>query len=174
MQISLKPAALRLLAGFGTVALVVGFGLAASRPARTAGGPIAVTVANTPLRVSDPEAARTPFQHTFQTEAPSGTRTSESITVPAHKRLVIEYVSASLNEYPPGVGGTAYLVTDAGGETVYYYTVSHAQDFNKRSQSVHIYADPGTTLTVGAVSDNFVTPQIGTDTEISGYLVDVP
>ena len=45
------PAAPRLLAGFGTLALVVGIGLAASHPAHTAGGPIAVTIANTPLAV---------------------------------------------------------------------------------------------------------------------------
>ena len=166
----------RLLAGFGTLTLLTGLGLASARPARTAGGPIAVTVANTPIVTTqtDPAAPSQPFQHTFQTEAPNDIRTSESIVVPAHKRLVIEYVSASLNEYPAGVGGTAYLVTTAGGETVYYYTVSHAQDFNKRSQSVRIYADPGTTVTVGASSDNYSTPHIGTDTEVSGYYVDVP
>ena len=39
----------RLLAGFGTLALFGAIGLLASRPAHTAGGPIPVSVANTPL-----------------------------------------------------------------------------------------------------------------------------
>jgi len=168
-------AAPRLFAGLGLAALLGAVGLVSSRPAHTAGGPIAVSVANTPLlaTLTEPAAPTQPFQHQFQPTS-SGTGAEESIVVPAHKRLVIEYVSASLNRYAPGVGGTAYLITHAGGETVFYTTVSRTQDGNKRSQSVKIYADPGTTVTVGALSNDFVTPEIGTDTEVSGYLVDVP
>ena len=93
--------------------------------------------------------------------------------MPAHKRLVIEYVSASLNEFTPGVGGHVVLETTAGGETVVYYLTADVQDFNKRSQTLRLYADPGTTVTVEADSADFATPGIGTDTEVSGYYVDV-
>ena len=176
MKLSL--AAPRLLAGFGTLTLLAGLGLFASRPARTAGGPIAVSVANTPLATmpTDLAAPTQPFQHTFQAATDLKTSISKSIVVPAHKRLVIEYVSASIIEHPIGVGGTAYLATTADEETVTYYTVHNVQDSDKRSQSVRIYADPGTTVTVGAYSESLTAKAkgIGTDTEVSGYYVDVP
>lgn len=157
------------------LALVAGIGFAASRPAHTAGGPIPVTVANTPLltTLTEPAAPTQPFQYLFQT-VDSGPHTSQSIVVPAHKRLVIEYISASLNEYPSGIGGGVYLETVAGGQDVTYYLTDSIQDFAKRNQSLRIYADPGTTVTVGADSSNFVTGPIGTDTEVSGYYVNVP
>ena len=170
------PLGPRLLAGLGLAALLGGLGLVSSRPARSGGGPVPVTVANpsVPVHPTDQAAPTEPFQHTFQPTSDTDNRISETITVPAHKRLVIEYVSASLNEYPPGVGGYVYLATTSGGETVYYYVTDSVQDFNKRNQTVRIYADPGTTVTVGAVSGDNTTPGIGTDTEVSGYYVDVP
>ena len=165
----------RLFAGFGTLTLLAGIGLLASRPAHTAGGPIAVNVANTPLltTLTEPAAPTQPFQYLFQT-TDAGPRTSRSIVVPAHKRLVIEYISASLNEYPSDVGGGVYLETVAGGQDVTYYLTDSIQDFAKRNQSLRIYADPGTTVTVGAYSGDFTTGPIGTDTEVSGYYVNVP
>jgi hypothetical protein len=166
----------RLLAGFGTAALVIAVGLfASSRPAHTAGGPIPVNIANVPLPTTPTALAAPtqPFQHTFQIVSGGSARISESITVPLHKRLVIEYVSASLNELP-AAGGSIDLQTTAGGEQVYYYLTDTIQDFNKRNQSVRIYADPGTTVTVEAVSGDFQPANVGTDTEISGYYVDVP
>ena len=169
---SLTP---RFFAGVGIAALVASIGLVSSRPAHTAGGPIAVTVANSPLltTLTEPAAPTQPFQYLFQT-VDNGPRTSQSIVVPAHKRLVIEYISASLNEYPGGIGGGVYLETVAGGQDVTYYLTDSIQDFAKRNQSLRIYADPGTTVTVGADSSNFVTGPIGTDTEVSGYYVNVP
>ena len=166
----------RLAAGFFLLALVAAISLAASRPAHTAGGPIAVTVANAPLPTvpTDVSAPTQPFQYTFQPSSDAMSRISESITVPLHKRLVIEYISASLNQYSPGIGGFVDLQTTAGGDTVYYYLTDSITDFSKRNQQVRIYADPGTTVTVEAVSSNFSTPGIGSDTEISGYYVDVP
>ena len=46
----------RLFAGFGTLTLLAGIGLLASRPAYTAGGPIAVTVTNPLVGVTDADA----------------------------------------------------------------------------------------------------------------------
>jgi len=165
----------RVVSGLALIGLLAGLGLFAARPAHTAGGPIAVNVANAPLltTLTEPAAPTQPFQYLFQT-VDNGPRTSQSIVVPAHKRLVIEYISASLNEYPSSIGGGVYLETVAGGQDVTYYLTDSIQDFAKRNQSLRIYADPGTTVTVGAYSSDFTTGPIGTDTEVSGYYVNVP
>ena len=166
----------RLLAGFGTLTLLAGIGLFASHPAHTAGGPVPVSVANSPLQTNpvDVAAPTQPFQQSFQAVSNTDTSVSQSITVPPHKRLVIEYISASLNQYSPGIGGYVYLQTVAGGRKVTYYLTNGIQDINKRNQTLRIYADPGTTVTIGAGSNDFSTPGIGTDTEVSGYYVNVP
>ncbi len=175
---NLRPFAPRLLAGFGTLTLLAGIGLFASRPAHTAGGPVPVAITNAPLAVvnspADVAAPTQPFQWTFQPGSDTLVTASESITVPLHKRLVIEYVSASLNQFSPGIGGYVYLDTIAGGNEVSYRVTNEIQDFNKHNQTLRIYADPGTTVTIGAYSNDFSTPSIGTDTEISGYYVNVP
>ena len=175
---NLRSLAPRLMAGFGTLALLAGIGLFASRPAHTAGGPVPVAITNSPLAVVnspvDVAAPTQPFQQLFQAASDTDTSVSQSITVPLHKRLVIEYISASLNQYPPGIGGFVYLETVAGGRDVTYYLTDGIQDFNKRNQTLRIYADPGTTVTIGALSSDFTTPSIGTDTEVSGYYVNVP
>ena len=61
-----KPLSFRARLGGSLVVLtlVTGIGLAASRPAHTAGGPVSVSVANTPLPTvpTDEAAPRQPFQ----------------------------------------------------------------------------------------------------------------
>ncbi len=105
---TLRTHAPRLLAGFGTAALVAGVGLfASSRPARTAGGPVPVTVTNTvPVTALAPlptTSADAPAKQGVQSSANLFLSGSESFvtedvyTVPAGKRLVIETVSAFTN-----------------------------------------------------------------------------
>ena len=173
LRSSLAP---RLLAGVGLAALLGTAALVSMRPAHSVGGPVPVAVTNAPLLTTPTDLAgpSQPFQRLFQPQAPNGARVSQSIVVPAHKRLVIEYVSASLSQYPSGVGGFVYLETRAGGQSVTYYLTDTVQSFAKRSQSLRLYADPGTTVTVAAASGNFVTPGVGADVEMSGYYVDVP
>jgi hypothetical protein len=166
----------RLAGGLTLLTLLIGVGLfASSRPAHTAGGPIPVNIANVPLPTTPTTLAAPtqPFQHAFEMLTLSAASVSESITVPLHKRLVIEYISANLNVVPNS-GGTIYLQTTAGGESVYYFLTDTIYDSNKRNQSVRIYADPGTTVTVEAVTGDSKIAFLGANTEVSGYYVDVP
>ncbi len=175
MNLSSKTFAPRLLAGFGTAALVAGVGLfASSRPAHTAGGPIAVNVANLPLPTTptDLAAPTQPFQMDLQPSTDMASYISQSFTVPAHKRLVIEFVSSEVSEYPAGDGAYTYLKTTAGGQDVFYYFANTRESSARKTQLVRIYADPGTTVRVGA--NTYGGNGVGTDTEISGYYVDVP
>ena len=93
----------RLAGGLAAASLIAGLGLLASRPAHTAGGPIAVSVANTPLATipTDEAAPRQPFQgsttyvikdHEYFGDADSDDGFNE-IKVPAGKRLMIQTVS---------------------------------------------------------------------------------
>ena len=101
--------------------MLAAVGLFASRPAHTAGGPIPVTVSNTVQNHDIDNPALQPFQVTL---APSGANPStDSYTVPAGKRFVIEYYSAQLTQYPAGGYGYLYLITTAGGSTAYYKAV---------------------------------------------------
>ena len=84
---SLRPLAPRLLAGFGTLALLAAFGLFASRPAHTAGGPVPVTVANSSLATADlDDPDQQPFQVTLSPHSSTTNQATDTYTVPAGKR----------------------------------------------------------------------------------------
>jgi len=161
----------RLLTGIGLLALLASIGLFASRPAHTAGGPVPVTVANTVMNRDLDNSARQPFQTTLFPYSITGYTASDSFTVPAHKRLVIEFVSSDINVIPSG-GGYSFLETTVGGYTNVYDLTSSFDLPSRRTQVVRVYADPGTTVKVGA--NSYSGAGIGTDTELSGYYVDVP
>jgi len=170
---TLQKLAPRLLAGFGTLTLLAGIGLFASHPAHSGGGPVPVTVTNS-LNVQNHDAdnaARQPFQTTLFPYSITGYTASDSFTVPAHKRLVIEFVSSDINVIPSG-GGYSFLETTVGGYTNVYDLTSSFDLPSRRTQVVRVYADPGTTVKVGA--NSYSGAGIGTDTELSGYYVDVP
>ncbi len=172
------PHAPRLLAGFGTLTLLAGLGLLASRPARTAGGPIAVNVANTPLATTPTtEPAFQPFKNRLnQTSATSQVATA-SFTVPVGKRLVIETVSSAYGSATVQGSGSVALLTTAGGTTVPHYLADTAFAQNRQNLSVRYYADPGSTVIAEAFSTTVgsspPTSAAG-DLELSGYYVDVP
>ena len=107
----------QIVGGFALAGLLAGLGLFASRPAHTAGGPIPVSVANTPLATTDTTVAgRTPFSTrmdlTFVNGSASGT-----VTVPAGKRLVLTYVSADAG-VKVGAHVLLDLATVSGGAEV--------------------------------------------------------
>ena len=166
------PFPARLVGVLALLGLIAAVGLFASRPARSGGGPVPVSVANTVQNHDVDNPARQPFQTFLQPSSDTTGRVSQSFTVPAHKRLVIEFVSAEVNQFPAGGGGYSYLETTAGGSTVSYYLANTFESPARRTQVVRLYADPGTPVTVGA--NNYGGSGIGTDTEISGYYVDVP
>ncbi len=135
--------------------------------------------AATPVWVRDANNALQPFhQNATVTLDPSQLGGAVTFTVPAGKRLVIEFASmevvlaqgrvalAGLTTVVNGVNGSHWLnftsAGPAGGFPISYIA----------SQEVRIYADPGTQVLFNFLDD------IGGDgvmhASISGYLVDVP
>ena len=159
----------RLLAGVGTLTLLVGIGLISSRPAHTAGGPIPVTVANTVENHDLDKPARQPFTIRVYPTA----STPQNFTVPAGKRLVIQQVSA-FNFGSTTVEDVALysLVSGKASALLVPFTVNN-QGIVYASQAVTDYADPGTTVTV-ALDDTNTADMAGNNVDIVGYYVDVP
>ena len=161
----------RLLAGAGLLTLLGGLGLfASSRPARSVGGPVPVSVANTVQNSDVDNPARQPVQFVAQPDT-SGTGrddAEEDIPVPAHKRLVIEYVSAAL-----GTGsGSVTMETVSGGKLAAYYFIENDTAHLHHFLPTRIYADPGTNVSVFVDSNDG--NRVYGDVEISGYYVNVP
>ena len=143
------------------------------------GSSVAVTAA-TPLRVVDVNNGIQPFQkYVGATNTGTNVHTFSLGTVPAGKRLVIEFVSAHgqvpagehvelfhLNTVAGPFGGATHdLLVQAQPAAVSGDAIFRA------SQQVRIYADPGTTVTA-----LIRTSTLGTTTcaiAISGYLVDL-
>ena len=162
----------RLLAGAGTLALLGGIGLMSSRPARTAGGPIPVSVSNTIQNHDVDNPARQPFQFTLAPSSNVSNTATDSYTVPAGKRVVLEYYSAQLTEYPVGGYGYMYLITTGGGRTAYYKAVPVVASATPMNQVTRIYADPGTTIQASVTSSSG--SSCGGNMILSGYFVDLP
>ena len=168
----------RLLAGVGTLTLLAAVGLFASRPAHTAGGPVPVTVANAPLAVINQDSDN-PARHavgrniTLSARTTVGSLTGTLYTVPTNKRLVLEHLSASTNLGNDANGYNIEVDTVQGGNQVptFFNEVPDAAPYSSASQSVRLYADPGTQVSVVVYSssrnpENFVV-------SFSGYLEDL-
>ena len=168
-----KDFAPRLLAGFGTAALVAGVGLfASSRPAHTAGGPIPVTVSNAPLGVTSTEGQ--PVE--VYVDANTSPSSSNLVyTVPAGKRLVVESMSLVVG----GGSNVSYagVITtqDSAGDTLSFASLSTGvvtADVATATQPMHLHVPPGGIVftTVYARGSSFVSGYIS----LSGYLIDAP
>ncbi len=173
---SLTP---RLLAGFGTAALLAGIGLVASRPAHTAGGPVPVTVANTPLttRPIDIATPAQPFALRMDLTFTDG-YVAKTFTVPANKRLVLTYIASSCG-VAPGAKAFFDLSTIVNGKEVEAHLplvpqgAILGQDLFNLSCPVTVYADSGTVVTV-SVLDSDTAGTGGLIVGLYGYYVDVP
>ena len=99
-------------------------------------------------------------------------------TVPAGKRLVIEYASywASV-----GAGDLPFIqiMAAVGGPTIFYAVpvskvgAQGGGDFFSGAQNLRVYANPGTDVTIQFDRNLSATPATGR-MAFSGYLVDVP
>ena len=161
----------RLLAGFGTLALVAGVGLfASSRPAHTAGGPIPVTVANVPLVTTAADnPAKQPVE--LQNVLNSAGTFQVFYTVPAGKRLVIEYVNVVSNVLNDPNRYSLIIIHN----NVYtnFSVVPDGSPYVASSHKVLLYADAGSQVSgFFQYSGSNSNPNIY-DT-ITGYLVDAP
>jgi len=160
------------LALLALLALLGGLGLFASRPAHTAGGPIPVTVSNTVQNRDLDNPALQPFQFTLAPSSNSSNSATDSYTVPAGKRVVLEYYSAQLTQYPLGGYGYMYLITTGGGNAAYYKAVPAVASTVPLNQLTRIYADPGTTIQASVTQSSG--SSCGGVVILSGYLVNVP
>jgi Ca2+-binding RTX toxin-like protein len=135
-----------------------------------------VTVVNpttSPVPTSDVnEPALQPFQATLFPHSPSSNEATDSFTVPAGKRLVIEYYSSQAQDLSGGGAGMVLLIT-AGGTTVQYIIYVNANTTNQVNQTARIYADPGSTVEAFAFNSAPAMSCAGFVT-VSGHLVNLP
>jgi hypothetical protein len=138
-----------------------------------------------PLWVRDVDTARQPFQAQYNfeiSEGSYGVGGLTAVTVPARKRLVLEYFSIRLT-IPQGQSpqdGPTIEVTN-GGQLVEYWlppptysgTLAGTTYVYVSSEPVTLYGDPGTTIGVGA-SRSALTGTARVKVSLSGYLVNVP
>ena len=162
----------RLFAGLGTLTLLGGIGLAASRPAHTAGGPIAVNIANTPISTS---AADDPAKQPFQ-----ATRFIENNSVgvffppvPAGKRLVIESINTFSNIRDDSHSHTLYLGPNGTVDGFQEFDISvTAAPYHAVTQKILSYTEAGQTPEVIVATDDNSVPKIYVT--LCGHFVDVP
>ena len=170
---SYRPFAPRLLAGFVLLALLASIGLFASRPAHTAGGPVPVTVTNSPLYAVT-RASDDPAQQPVSVSIDLQSIDVNLYTVPVGKRLVIEYLSATANSFSDRNAYNFLLSVTQGGQSqrANFNMLQDGAPFSATSQNVRLYADAGTVVDIIAYSDG------KNDTDVLftliGHLVDVP
>ena len=123
---------------------------------------------------------REPFHRQFALDWPDGTDLSTATySVPAGKRLVVEYASAWA--YLPPAGQTMFVritTTVGGSEAFHTLALQKREDYGvlKQFEGAHLvrlYADPATTVHVAAGRQPGADMASCTVT-LSGYLVDVP
>ena len=186
----MKPAASlapRLLAGFGTAALLGAVCLVSSRPAHTAGGPVPVTVSNTPLAVTPTDATvQQPFTANVVITIPNGsdegtdnggTIGAQAIPVPAGKRLIVQTVS-QYRVSATAAGSTVQIFVNSSLNGTYSaYSLSPAPgtsaSYSGSTQALTFQADGGSALVVNAFRNTTVGAESDVVT-VSGYLVNVP
>lgn len=146
--------------------------------AGTSASPLQVA---SPLEIRDLDnPARQPFQAGSSCSTTSDGCFGSFITVPAGKRLVIEYMSM-LADIPAGQVALWQVRTTVGGQHVHFLPQSApavagfigSPGVAAVSQQVRLYADPGSVLIL-SFTRNGTGTQAHFDATISGYLVDTP
>jgi hypothetical protein len=137
--------------------------------------------ASAPIPIVDMNDGRQPFQASTFVVHPNGTNvdTMNVATIPAGKRLVIEFISVSA-QVPPGQHlELATVQTLAGGHGAAHQLLIQAQpdavigdDIYRAVQELRLYADPGSTVQV-LVRRNSGLGQATFGVTISGYFVNL-
>jgi hypothetical protein len=175
MRIFAKDAAAKVsLLGLG-LALFLPFQHASAGGSQSQAASTGVIVTNTfnkpvPERDFD-NPARQPFQYTLSPSSGSSSSASDTYQVPAGKRLVIEYYSAQLTQYPSGGYAYMYLTTTVNGQLAYYKVIPPQATTVPTNQMTRIYADPGST--VAALVTQSSGTSCGGTLILSGYFVNV-
>jgi hypothetical protein len=150
--------------------------LITSRPASSTTGFSLVQVTNgigNPVSVKDLNTpAQQPITFTLSPGSGVSSDAQDSYTVPAGKRLVIEYYSAQLTQYPSGGYAYMYLDNTAGGNTSYWKVIPPSSTTVPFNQQTRMYADTGTSV-IAEVTQSSGT-SCGGNLIVSGYLVNYP
>jgi hypothetical protein len=133
-----------------------------------------------PLEVRDPDnPARQPVQASISCTISNRFCTSDILTVPAGKRLVIEYASVQMQVNDPGRVGFFELTTRVNGTNVIHQLTMSQPSVGTLGdaeatvgQQVRIYADPGTIVSGAGRLDANSTGSFRF--RISGHYVDIP
>jgi hypothetical protein len=126
--------------------------------------------------ISNP--ALQPFSHEFHISFPNGSVGTDTFTVPAGKRLVIETVTGAAF-LSPGVNVDFAMDVALNGAFVRYnfQSASAGVFFNLErhhtAHAVRIYADPGTTIRAIVQKSNSSTAG-GGNISIAGHFVNLP
>lgn len=158
------------------LAFVASISLISSRPAHTAGGPIAVTVANTPLATTATDnPAQQPMTVTqpLFNATPGGGAFGDFYTVPTGKRLVVDYVSSGAGA-PNDTNHYSFLVTTRRNGAPQYANINELPDgspYSAVSQKVQLFADAGTIVDVEVYSSGAQATSVFVT--LTGHLVDV-
>jgi hypothetical protein len=107
-----------------------------------------------PIKQVQAEPSVQPVQLTLSPSSNSNYQATASYTVPAGRRLVIEYYSAQLTQFPVGGSGWVSLTTTVGGRTGTYKVVPPIASTVPYNQLTRIYADPGTFVRVTVVQSS--------------------
>jgi hypothetical protein len=163
-----RPKAYFVIAAALAIGAIIGGVL--SRPAGAQGGSPVDIVSPLPLPVTAHDLDN-PARNAINIVICTNTsRCPSSYSVPAKKRLVIEYVSSRIppgQPTPPAIG----LFTRAGGQGGIFYVPTEPGIGGEwiASRKVWLCADPGTSVfyqSAGAA--------LGADIYLSGYLIDFP
>jgi hypothetical protein len=128
-----------------------------------------------PLNVVQSDPADQPFQVTLDPTFPDST-----FTVPAGKRVVIEYVSGFYSVPTAASQQPVFSIcvrTQIGSTTVRHIVLAHRTSLESPGfsvysigQNVRLYADPGTQVRSGCVPFNTLTAEVA----LSGHFVNAP
>ncbi len=160
---------------FATAVTIAALGVLVSTlapRAKSAGGAVAVQVTGTTVVSDTDNAARHPFQIALSPSSTVSSSATDSYTVPAGKRLVIEYISCQLTQDPSGGYGYMYLVTTTGGNQEFYKVIPPISSTVPQNQLVRLYADPGTLVQADVIQSSGTS--CGGLVLVSGYLVNLP
>jgi hypothetical protein len=122
-----------------------------------------------PRSLEEPQAQ--PIQLTLSPSSNSSHQATATYTVPQGKRLVIEYYSAQLTQFPIGGSGWVSLSTTVGGRSGTYKVVPPIGSTVPYNQLTRIYADPGTFVRVAVVQSSG--GSCGASVVLSGQLLNV-
>jgi hypothetical protein len=160
-----------LLAALGLVVLNTVVVLYTTRSGHAAGSPVVVQVQGT----ASTEEVNNPDLQTVQFNLLPNSLTSSTnavtFSVPAHKRLVIDYYSSQAQDLTGGAAGLV-LSTTTNSENGQYIIYVNKNDTDAVNQTCHIVADPGTVVQAFAFNAGSTTHECGGLINISGHYID--